>query len=35
MTSVQYAIDQNLAPVISVSYGSCEPENPRSDALTF
>lgn len=23
-TSVQYAIDQNLAPVISFSYGSCE-----------
>jgi len=35
MTAVQYAIDQNLAPVISVSYGSCEPETPTSDALMF
>ena len=35
MNSVQYAIDQNLAPVLSLSYGSCEPETPRSDALTF
>jgi uncharacterized protein (TIGR03437 family) len=35
MTSVQYAIDQNLAPVISVSYGSCEPETPQSQVLTF
>jgi uncharacterized protein (TIGR03437 family) len=32
MTAVQYAIDQNLAPVISVSYGSCEPEQPSSYA---
>jgi Pro-kumamolisin, activation domain len=24
--SVQYAIDQNLAPVLSMSYGVCEPE---------
>lgn len=35
MTAVQYAIDQNLAPVVSVSYGSCEPETPTSDALMF
>ena len=35
MTSIQYAIDQNLAPVISTSYGSCEPQTPQSDALTF
>jgi uncharacterized protein (TIGR03437 family) len=35
MTSVQYAIDQNLAPVISLSYGSCEPETPRSESNTF
>jgi uncharacterized protein (TIGR03437 family) len=35
MTSVQYAIDHNLAPVISLSYGSCEPENAPSDAQTF
>ena len=26
-TSAQYAIDQNLAPVMSMSYGSCEAEN--------
>jgi uncharacterized protein (TIGR03437 family) len=30
MLSVQYAIDQNLAPVVSVSYGSCELETPPS-----
>jgi uncharacterized protein (TIGR03437 family) len=35
MVSVQYAIDHNLAPVISMSYGSCEPENAISDAQTF
>lgn len=35
MNAVQYAIDQNLAPVISISYGSCEPETPTSDALMF
>ena len=35
MTSIQYAIDQNLAPVISTSYGSCEPQTPKADALTF
>jgi uncharacterized protein (TIGR03437 family) len=33
--SVQYAIDQNLAPVISQSYGSCELETPQSDATAF
>lgn len=27
-TSLQYAIDQNLAPVISLSYGGCEIGNP-------
>lgn len=26
-TSLQYAIDQNLAPVLSISYGSCEPDS--------
>jgi uncharacterized protein (TIGR03437 family) len=26
-TAAQYAIDQNLAPVISFSFGSCEPSN--------
>ncbi|MGA2119876.1 MAG: protease pro-enzyme activation domain-containing protein, partial [Bryobacteraceae bacterium] len=35
MTSVQYAIDQKLAPVVSVSYGSCEPETPASDIAAF
>lgn len=35
MTAVQYAVDQNLAPVISSSYGSCEPETALSDALAF
>ncbi|HWF09522.1 MAG TPA: protease pro-enzyme activation domain-containing protein [Bryobacteraceae bacterium] len=34
MDAVLYAIDHNLAPVISLSYGSCEPEDP-SDAPTF
>jgi uncharacterized protein (TIGR03437 family) len=31
--AVQYAIDQDLAPVLSVSYGFCELETPQSDAL--
>jgi uncharacterized protein (TIGR03437 family) len=35
MTSVQYAIDQNLAPVVSISYGDCEPETPSSDLTAF
>ncbi len=35
MTAVQYAIDQKLAPVVSVSYGSCELETPASDADEF
>src|SRR6185312_9986809 len=35
MTAVLYAIDHNLAPVISLSYGSCEPENNPIDAQTF
>ena len=35
MESVQYAIDQKLAPVLSQSYGACEPETPRSDALAI
>jgi uncharacterized protein (TIGR03437 family) len=33
--AVQYAIDQNLAPVLSVSYGLCEPLTPHSDILTM
>jgi len=35
MTAVQYAIDQNIAPVISVSYGSCEQETPLSQIQAF
>jgi subtilase family serine protease len=30
ISSVQYAISQNLAPVISLSYGGCEAENSMS-----
>jgi uncharacterized protein (TIGR03437 family) len=33
--AVQYAIDQNLAPVLSVSYGLCEPLTLRSDMLSM
>ena len=32
--AIQYAIDQNLAPVLSVSYGLCEPFSLRTDMLT-
>ena len=35
MTSVQYAIDQDLAPVVSISYGSCELETPASEYNAF
>src|SRR5271166_699218 len=35
LQAVQYAIDQNLAPVVSVSYGLCEQETGQSDADTF
>ena len=35
MTAVQYIIDQNIAPVLSLSYGSCEVESPNSDLRTF
>jgi uncharacterized protein (TIGR03437 family) len=35
MTAVQYAIDQKLAPVVSVSYGNCEQESTRSDIASF
>jgi uncharacterized protein (TIGR03437 family) len=30
--SAQYAVDQNLAPVLSMSYGLCEPLTATSDA---
>jgi uncharacterized protein (TIGR03437 family) len=33
--AVEYAIDQDLAPVLSQSYGSCELETPSSDASAF
>ena len=35
MDAVQYAIDQNLAPVLSVSYGLCEPLSLNSDMLAM
>jgi uncharacterized protein (TIGR03437 family) len=35
MVAVQYAIDHDLAPVVSVSYGSCEQETPSSDIAAF
>jgi Pro-kumamolisin, activation domain/Putative Ig domain len=31
MDALQYAISQDLAPVISISYGSCEAVNPPSE----
>lgn len=33
--AIQYAIDQNLAPVLSSSYGLCEPLTARSDMLAM
>ncbi|MBV8820569.1 MAG: S8/S53 family peptidase [Acidobacteriaceae bacterium] len=35
MDALQYAIDQNMAPVLSMSYGSCEQETSSSDAQTM
>lgn len=35
MTAVEYAIDQDLAPVVSVSYGDCEQETPASELADF
>jgi subtilase family serine protease len=34
-TSMQYAINNNLAPVISISYGDCEPNFQSSDIQTL
>ena len=34
-SSVQYAIDEDLAPVVSVSYGNCELETPSSEVSTL
>src|SRR5207247_3359108 len=33
--ATQYAIDQNLAPVLSMSYGYCEARSPSSDAMMY
>lgn len=33
--AVQYAIDQNLAPVLSMSYGFCENSGALSDAMSM
>src|SRR5271165_4188386 len=35
LDSVQYAIDQDLAPVISMSYGECEESDTKSDATSM
>jgi uncharacterized protein (TIGR03437 family) len=35
MTSVEYAIDQKLAPVVSISYGDCEQETAGSESNAF
>ena len=35
MDAVQYAIDQNLAPVLSMSYGLCESQTGLSSAQTM
>jgi subtilase family serine protease len=34
-TSAQYAIDNDVAPVISMSYGGCESSNGQTNALAF
>lgn len=33
--SLQYAIDNNLAPVVSISYGGCEPSYTSGDVTTL
>ena len=33
--SIQYAVDTNIAPIISVSYGACEPDLSSSDYSTL
>lgn len=35
MDAAQYVIDQNVAPVMSMSYGLCEAQTPASDANTL
>jgi hypothetical protein len=32
MVAAQQAIDQNLAPILTLSYGACEPDVSPSDA---
>jgi subtilase family serine protease len=34
-TSLQYAVDQNLAPVLSISYGLCEAQFSSTDVATL
>ncbi|HEY3840906.1 MAG TPA: protease pro-enzyme activation domain-containing protein, partial [Bryobacteraceae bacterium] len=34
-TSMTYAVDQNLAPVVSMSYGACEAQTPNSQVTTM
>jgi subtilase family serine protease len=33
--SMEYAVDQNIAPIISISYGTCETEMTTSDVNTL
>jgi subtilase family serine protease len=35
LDSLQYAIDNDLAPVVSISYGSCEPDNSAADVAAL
>ncbi len=35
ITSAEYAIDNDVAPVISISYGGCESSNGQTNALAF
>jgi uncharacterized protein (TIGR03437 family) len=35
MESVQYAIDEKIAPVVAVTYGACEPETPAAESDAF
>jgi subtilase family serine protease len=35
LDALQYAVDQNLAPVLSLSYGDCEPNFSASDIMFF
>ena len=35
LTSAIYAIDQNVAPVLSISYGACENETPSGELVSM